>query len=151
MILSTRDVLHKIGKVNDVKCPLCETEPESHQHLFIYCINTLNDWVFVEHLIRNYIGNKQFYLSDPHRILRYDLKPVQGVLIVKMLRQIWNTRCKKVFNNYNNPLDIDIIVQYKHTLKQFLTLEKGIMSIDTFKSLYIRNNTLCSMKEENRL
>ena len=36
MILPSRDVLHKIGKVDDVKCPLCETEPESYQHLFIY-------------------------------------------------------------------------------------------------------------------
>ena len=47
-ILPTKDVLHKIGKVDEVVCPLCEIENESHEHLFIYCSRTLNAWIFVE-------------------------------------------------------------------------------------------------------
>ena len=151
MILPTRDVLHKIGMAIELKCPMCETEQESHQHLFIYCIQTLNAWVFVEHLIRNYTGNNHFHLSDPNRILGYDLKPVQGVLIVKMLRLIWNIRCKKVFQSYKHPSDIDIIFQFKRTIKHFLILEKERMSSDKFASVYARNNTLCTINEENQI
>ncbi len=90
-------------------------------------------------------------LSDLNRILGYELQPFQGVLVVKMLRQIWNIRWKGVFNDSKNPSDIDIIFQFKLNLKRFLTLERGRMNCEKLKSVYVRNNYLCFIKEKNQL
>ena len=121
--LPTKDFLFKIGKTKDNICPLCNVEPESHEHLFIYCVNTLNAWIFVERILRNYSGKKHFYLNDSNRILGYKMSPVHNAIIAKMLRVIWIIRCKLAFDNYSDPSDIDIIFQFKVRLKKFLLLE----------------------------
>ena len=58
--LPTKVFLSKIGTINDNICPLCNVEPETHEHLFIYCTHTLNAWLFVEHILNKYSGNKLF-------------------------------------------------------------------------------------------
>ena len=55
-------------------CPFCKTEAESHEHLFIYCIKTIEAWVYVENMLRHYTANICFYLNDANRILGYNLK-----------------------------------------------------------------------------
>ena len=142
-ILPTKDVLYKIGIVKELTCPLCNVEKESHEHLFIYCTSTLEAWISVEHLLRKYSGNKHFYLNDTNRILGYKLKPVQAIIVVKMLRQIWNIRCKKVFDNYSRPAEIDIITQFRKSLKHFICMEKSRMKSNSFELCYTRNNALC--------
>ena len=69
-ILPTKDNLFKIGKVTDLMCPFCKTEAESHGHLFIYCIETIEAWVYVENMLRHYTANRCFYLNDANVILR---------------------------------------------------------------------------------
>ena len=144
-VLPTRDVLLKMQKVPDPLCPLCRTENESHQHLFIYCSGTINAWVFVEGLLRKYTGNKYLYLTDLNRILGYQLRLVQSVVVVKMLRQIWNVRCKLVFNSHWCPTDLDIIHGYERSLRTFLLLEHKRMCHETFKACYTINKALMIM------
>ena len=70
-ILPTNDVLHKMDKTPHLKCGLCKTEMENLEHLFIYCIKTLDSWLFVENILRIYTGNKRLCLNDSNRILGY--------------------------------------------------------------------------------
>ena len=142
-ILPTKDVLLKIGIVREESCPLCNVERETHEHIFIYCSHTLDAWIFVERLLSKYTGNKHFYLNDSNRILGYALKPVQAIVVAKLLRLIWNIRCKKVFNSYSRPAEIDIISQLKLSLKYFLRMEKNRLKPESFKNCYTRNNALC--------
>ena len=86
--IPTKDFLSKIGKTKDNICPLCNVKTESHEHLFIYCVSTLNAWIFVERILRNYSGKKHFYLNDSNRILGYKMSPVHNAIIAKMLRVI---------------------------------------------------------------
>ena len=111
--LPTMDFVFKIGKTNTNMCPLCKVEPETHEHLFIYCIRTLDAWIYIEYLLRKYTRKNDFYLEDCNRILGYKMKPVHNAIIAKMLRVIWIIRCKLCFNNYSKPIDIDIVLQFK--------------------------------------
>ena len=122
-ILPTRNILHKTGKINDVKCPLCNTENETQEHFFIYCSRTLNAWIYIEHLLKKLTKNKFFYLNDCNRILGLNLKPVQGIIVCKMLREIWNSRCKIIFDNHYK--NMDLVAQFKQNMKRFLVLEKN--------------------------
>ena len=142
-ILPTKDVLLKIGVVKELTCPLCNTNNETHEHIFIYCTHTWEAWIFVERLLRKYTGNKHYYLNDSNRILGYNLEPVQAIVVAKLLRLIWNIRCKKVFNGYSRPAEIDIISQLKKSLKYFLRMEKTRLSPESFETIYTRNNALC--------
>ena len=150
MILPTKDVLCKTGLDIDKVCPLCNSEPESHSHLFIYCSHTWVAWNLVEHLLKIYTGNKYFHLSDPMRILGQNLKLVESIIVVKMLRQIWIIRCLLVFQNYASPVDVDITTQFKRCLKTFLLSEQKRMDGKKIEACYTWNKALCFV-ENNTL
>ena len=77
---------------------------------------------FVESLLRKYSGDNSFYLNDSHRILVHSLKPVQTIIVTKMLGQIWNIRCKIAFSNYSSDKDNDVNVQVETDYETFSSL-----------------------------
>ena len=117
----------------------------------MYCRNTWNACVFIEGLVRKYSGEKHFFLNDSNRILGHHMKPVESLLIVKMLKEIWNVRCKLAFNSYHSRSDIDIIYQYKINLKNFLVMEKNRLRNDVFQLHHMKNRALCIVDEGNNL
>ena len=149
--MPTKSFLHEIGVCPDNVCPLCESEVETIQHLFIYCRYIWNACFFIEGLIRKYSGDKYFFLNDGNRILGHHMKPVESLLIVKMLKEIWNVRCKLAFNSYHSRSDIDIIYQYKINLKNFLVMEKNRLRNDVFQLHHMKNRALCIVDEGNNL
>ena len=150
-ILATKDFLLKIGKVNDSVCVLCESEVETHEHLFIHCVRTLSVWIYVENLLRKLSGNKHYYLNDTQRILGDNLNYVESVIMAKVLRQIWITRCQITFDEIPNNATINIIPNFKRSLKDFLYSEHKRLRPETFKALYCKNKTLCIIDECNLL
>ena len=64
------------------------------------------------------------------------MKPVESLLIVKMLREIWIVRCYLVFDNHTSQSENDIIYQFKTKPKYFLFLEKGRLNDLVFRQLY---------------
>ena len=150
-VFATKDFLFKIGKSDDSLCAFCKTEPETHEHVFIYCVQTIDAWIFVENLLRRISGSKHYYLNDSMRILGHKLNYVESVVIAKMIRQIWNVRCKIVFDNFSSQADIDLIMNFKQNLKSFLCLEHKRLPSESFKLLYCKNNVLCSVDRSNEL
>ena len=144
-ILPTKDLLFKIGKVGDVLCPLCKTEVETHEHLFIYCTYTQDAWIFVEQVLRKLSGNRHFFLNDSNRILGYNLEPVYSVIVCKMLRQIWKIRCDVVFDSVLN--DVNITVLFQRSLKWFLSMEKSRLGKESFNAIYGKKRALCTCQD----
>ena len=116
----------------------------------MYCRNTWNACVFIEGLVRKYSGEKHFFLNDSNRILGHHMKPVESLLIVKMLREMWNLHGKLAFNSSYSQSDIDIIYQYKINLKKFL-MEKNRLRDNVFKQHFTKNKALCIVDEGDNL
>ena len=92
-ILPTKDKLFKMNIVTDDKCPLCNTETENLEHIFIYCQKHLEAWIFIEHILSKYTGNKHYYMTDTNRILGNGMDNLTLCLIGKLLHTIWSIRC----------------------------------------------------------
>ena len=144
-ILPTKSILYKINITADNICPLCDNEPETVEHLFIYCIKNQGAWIYVESLLKKYSGNKQFYLNDCARILGEKLNSVHTLLVGKMIKEIWLFRCKIIFDKVSNK-DYKVIMKYKNNLKQFLTFERHRLTKETFTNLYAKNNAMCTLR-----
>ena len=66
-----------------------------------------------------------------------------------MLREIWNSRCKIIFDNHYK--NMDLAAQFKQNIKRFLVLEKNRLHKKLFKTYYAKNNVLCSLDEQNQI
>ena len=88
---------------------------------------------------------KNFFLND---CIGYNLKPVDMIIVVKMLRQIWIVRCTLAFDNYSNPSDINVNNRFKSSLKRFISLEKNRLNDNDFKLNYTVNKALCYFDED---
>ena len=146
-ILSTKDILHKMGKVKEIKCGLCKIESESIEHLFIYCSITMESWIFMENIPRKYKGKIHFSLNDSNRILGYgkNIGNIALWLIAKLHKTIWVTRCNHL--EENNPVKAaDLKTKYQRNLKYQLRLEQNRLLNDEFMSIYGKRNALCSIQ-----
>ena len=101
-ILPTKDKLKMYGITKDDICPMCKTNVETIEHLFINCTEHAEAWLFVENLIRKYTSNMLFCLDDVKRILGVELEnQVCIFLVARLHRTIWSLRCKTVNDGKN--------------------------------------------------
>ena len=56
--MPTKDKLMKMKITPDDKWPLCGVEKETIEHLFIYCKQHINAWIFLEKILRKYTNNQ---------------------------------------------------------------------------------------------
>ena len=102
--------------VTDDKCPLCNTETETLEHLFIYCQKHIEAWIFIEHILSKYTGNKHYYMTDTNRILGNGMDNLTLCLIGKLLNTIWSIRCD-ILNKTADCVAFGILHKYKDNLK----------------------------------
>ncbi|XP_074314222.1 uncharacterized protein LOC141649431 [Silene latifolia] len=57
--MNTKEILHKIGYCSDDRCILCDSMPETIDHLFSSCVYSCK----VKHILKNWIGNNLPTLS----------------------------------------------------------------------------------------
>ena len=133
--------------MND-RCVLCNGEKETIEHLFIYCQKHLSAWVFVENLLKKYTGNRFFYLNDTSRILGCNMDEIALILLGRLHRVIWISRCNIISSeNTDTLIDFNILDTYKRNLKGLILMEYKRLNEYDFESIYAKNQALCSVRE----
>ena len=112
-----------MGISHDDLCCLCESNLETIEHLFLYCQQTLQCWIFIEMLLKKkYHNNKFIFINDCYRILGYGryMDDIGLFLTGNMLKTIWYTRCQLSTSDNNDTRGVTeiIIDKFKGSLKK---------------------------------
>ena len=62
-ILPTKSLLREMKITTNNICPLCYSEPETIEHIFIYCTKNQEAWIYAESLLNMYWNNNQYYIQ----------------------------------------------------------------------------------------
>ena len=143
-MLPTKDKLKKYGITDNDLCPLCNTESETRDHLFINCKKHIDAWLFVECIIRKYRKNYSFCLTNENRILGTGINTDLCIFLIGRLhRIIWKARCHATLQDIG---DCNILYKYKMNLRHFLFMEKERLEDNVFDKIYCKNSALCYLE-----
>ncbi|GJY20908.1 putative reverse transcriptase zinc-binding domain-containing protein [Tanacetum coccineum] len=118
--LKTQDNLRQrdVGSnanLNLLRCPLCETQPDSHDHLFFDCRFSLHVWEHLKHF--SGISNIPFKLNSivdfliPSAKLRWAMSVIAKLIFAASCYFIWQERNERLFRKKKRSHDqvIDVI------------------------------------------